>query len=113
MAYVEFAKLKETVRIEQVAEMLGLQLKESNGQLRGPCPLHGGGPRTLAITPSKGVWYCFAPECKRGGDSIELVAKVKQCDTQEAARIIASHFNVTTEKKIVEHKNPSKSSSRL
>ena len=36
---IDFADLKQTVPIERAAEWLGLQLKKTGGQLRGPCPV--------------------------------------------------------------------------
>lgn len=90
--YVDFAHVRRSVEIEQVAHWLGLELKRANEQMRGRCPLHDGGERALVITPAKGLWYCFAPECKAGGDCIELVAKVRQIGQRDAAIAIQKHF---------------------
>lgn len=90
MAYaVDFAELKARLSIEQVAEMLGLDAKQQNGQLRCRCPVHDGGSRALVITPAKESFYCFAPECKTGGDLIALYAHVKQLPVKEAAGELA------------------------
>lgn len=80
---LDFEKIKDGNPIEQVAERLGLELKKSNNQLRGPCPSGEGGERALVITPSKGVWYSFALE--KGGDVIALVQLVNDCSAKDAA----------------------------
>lgn len=86
MAYaVDFAELKARFSIEQVAAILGLDVKQQNGQLRCACPVHDGGSRALVITPAKEAFYCFAPECKTGGDLIELYAHSKQMSVKDAA----------------------------
>lgn len=92
-SFLDFAALKQAVSIEAVAEWLQLDLKkQSNGQLRGCCVMHGGSnDRELVITPSKGLFFCFGP-CG-GGDLIKLTAQVLKVGTKEAAQKIADHFN--------------------
>ena len=90
--YVDFAKLKASITIEQVIEMLNVPLTKKGEQLRGPCPIHDGdNPRQFVVTPSKGVWYCFG-DCDGGGDIIELVARMRGCSAKDAAAEIATHF---------------------
>jgi hypothetical protein len=89
--FVDFQLVKEKVSFEQVMQMLGLKMQQSGGQFRSSCPVHGGGERTLVVTPTKG-FYCFAD--KKGGDQIALVAHVRQCGNKEAAQAIASHYSL-------------------
>ena len=90
--YVDFNHVRRQVSIVQVAEWLGLELTPKGNQLRGSCPLHDGGSRALVITPSENIWYCWASECKSGGGTIELVAKIRQLDFRDAAIAIQRHF---------------------
>ncbi|MEQ9135738.1 MAG: CHC2 zinc finger domain-containing protein [Thalassobaculum sp.] len=91
MPFVDFAALKERVKIEEAAEMLGLRLKTTGQQLRGPCPVcESGGDRALVITPGKQLFYCFA--AKTGGDLIKLVAHVEKLGANEAAVRLDRHF---------------------
>ena len=84
MAYVDFSELKTRFTIEKVAELLGLQLKQSGQALRGPCPVcQSGGDRAIVITPAKGVFFCFG--AREGGDLIQLVAHIRKCDVKDAA----------------------------
>lgn len=87
-SYLDFEAIKEAHPIEGVAERLGLELKQSGKQLRGPCPSGQGGARALVITPDKGVWYSFAKE--QGGDVIALVQLVNDCSAKDAAAWIAN-----------------------
>lgn len=100
--YLDFAEIKERHPIEQVAERLGLQLKKSGNQLRGPCPSGAEGDRKFVITPSKGKWYSFAEET--GGDVISLVAFVNNVSLKEAAAWIAG--DTVPEKKRSERPSP-------
>ena len=93
-----FAELKQKLSIEQVATWLGLDFKKQGEQLRGPCPLHGGDDRTMVITPSKQVFYCFANECRKGGDLIELVVKVKKISPKDAGIALQNQFFGTAPK---------------
>lgn len=93
--YVDFRQLKESISIDQVAQMLGLELRQHGQQLRGRCPIHqGSNDREFVVTPAKGLFYCFGG-CG-GGDLITLVAKVRGVPTKEAAQAIAEHFAVGT-----------------
>lgn len=87
-SYICFQEVKDRVPIEQAVSMLGLDLKEHNGQLRGECPVCGeGGPRAFVVTPKKGKWFCFG--CKTGGDQIQLVAHIQGTHPKEAAFFLA------------------------
>jgi DNA primase len=87
MPYIDFADLKRQVSIEQAAELLGLQLKKEKTQLRGSCPsCNAGGDRALAITPDRGLFYCFPS--KSGGDCLALVQHITGVDLQEAAQFL-------------------------
>jgi DNA primase len=95
MPFVDFAKLKDRVTIEQAVAMLGLKLTPHGDQLRGPCPIcKSGGDRALVITKSKGLHYCFA--AKTGGDLIALVAHIRGVSPNEAAQLIAQQFGTGT-----------------
>lgn len=84
--YLDFAKIKEEHRIEDVARRLGLELTERNDQLRGKCPSGKGGDRALVITPKKQVWYSFGKQ--EGGDVIALVQLAKELPAKAAAEWI-------------------------
>jgi hypothetical protein len=88
VAYIPFDELKKQFTIEQVAQLLGLTLKKSGEAYRGPCPSCGsGGDRAIVITPTKGVWYCWAAH--EGGDLIALAAHMRKTDMKGAAAWLA------------------------
>lgn len=90
---VDFKSIREKVSIEQVASWLGFELKRTGDTLRGCCPVHqGSNPRQFVVTPAKGLWHCFAPECGKGGDVIQLLADARGMRQKEAAQFIAEHF---------------------
>jgi CHC2 zinc finger len=93
---LDFAGIKARVSLTQVMEMLDLRLKKSGSQFRGSCPVHGGGDRTLVITPSEG-FYCFAE--KKGGDQIALYAHVRDCNNYDAAAALSQHFRIEQPKR--------------
>jgi DNA primase len=94
----DFAEIKEKVSIEQAVEMLGLEVTRSGGQLRSPCPACGnGGHRALAITPSKGLAYCFSAGV--GGDVIFLASHIDKCSLVEAGNRLADYFKIGQKQK--------------
>ncbi|HEY1747802.1 MAG TPA: CHC2 zinc finger domain-containing protein [Xanthobacteraceae bacterium] len=89
----DFAKLKESVSIHQAAQFLGITAPEKNGSMRLQCPACKGTDRELAITPAKGVFFCF--NAKAGGDLIALVAHVTGLSQKEAAEALDEHYGVS------------------
>lgn len=80
---LDFKALRESLNIAEVAHTI-LKLTPENGQYRAPCPgCNAGGDRAIVITPAKGLFYCF--NAKKGGDTIRLVAHVKNIGMKEAA----------------------------
>lgn len=89
--FVDFAKLKERVKIEDAAQFLGLRMTRSGEALRGPCPAcKSSGDRALVVTPGKGVFYCFAS--RKGGDAISLVAHIRDIPVRDAGQALAQGF---------------------
>ena len=91
-SYVDFQKLKATITIVQVLEMLDIKNLTPHGQaLRGECPLcQVTNPRGFIVTPAKNSFYCFSE--KVGGDIIELAARFWRVTQKEGAQRIAKHF---------------------
>lgn len=92
---IDFAGIKARVSLEQVMELLDLRLKRSGNQFRGTCPIHGGDPRSLAVTPEEG-WYCH--QSGKGGDCIALYAHIRECNNYDAAAALSQHFRIETSK---------------
>jgi DNA primase len=87
MSFIDFTEVKKNVPIEKAVELLGLELKPRNNQLRGPCPVCDGGDRVLVVTPQKSAWYCFG--CKTGGDQISLAAHIRGEHPKDAAHYLS------------------------
>jgi DNA primase len=86
--FIPFDELKQRYTIEQVAQLLDLSLKRSGETFRGPCPACGsGGERAIVITPSKGLFFCWAGH--EGGDLIALAAHIRKTDAKGAAEWLA------------------------
>ena len=52
----------------------------------GPCPIHGGDNNgAFVVSRERNQWYCFT-RCSRGGDVVELVARLDLVNRVEAAR---------------------------
>lgn len=95
MPYIDFAAVKEAVSIEEAVRKLGLQTVKSANQLRGVCPTcKSGDPRALAITPNKGLYFCFSAQT--GGDQIALAAHIKGISNKEAAEWLMGNGTVNS-----------------
>jgi hypothetical protein len=76
MRGLDFREARARVRIGEVLELMGCQLRRVVGeQARGPCPLHrsrSATSRVFAVHLGKNVYHCFA--CGAGGNALDLWA---------------------------------------
>lgn len=93
--YIDFKSLKESVRIEDVAQAFDIELKGSNGSLRGECPMCRGSSRELAVNTKEGSYFCH--NAKYGGDLISLIAHTEGVRMKEAAQMIAERMGYQKE----------------
>jgi DNA primase len=94
--FVDIADTKQRISISQVVQMCGLVLKSEGQHLRGNCPFCKK-ERTFRVTPGAGqdglgMWGCFG--CAKRGDSVALVAYLRDMKMPEAARVIRDHFGL-------------------
>lgn len=90
--FVDFAAVKEAVSFTDAIDYLGLKLKASANQFRGPCPAcRTAGDRALVITEGRG-FYCWG--MKKGGDVIALAAHVLDLPAKEAAQELAERAGI-------------------
>jgi DNA primase len=88
---LNFKTLKAHVSIGMVLKAYGLDhaLYRRGDQLIGPCPLYGGDhPTAFRAHLKRGIWNCFTA-CG-GGDVVELIRRIEQCDYLRAAKILKS-----------------------
>ena len=91
MPFVDFAALKAALAIEEVARHMGLTIRPEGAQFRSACPAcNQGGDRAIVLTPSKGLFYCFA--AKEGGDCIKLAAHLLGVKQHDAALYLADQI---------------------
>ncbi len=68
-------------------------LKPLGGELRGPCPLHGGAGANFAVNPETGLWNCFS-RCQDGGDAFRFLEKKDGLAFPEALAQVADFAGV-------------------
>jgi putative transposase len=84
---IDFAAIKATVTMAQVLALLEFTpLSSRNNQERGPCPLHGSGPRSRSFSANlqAQTFQCF--KCHAHGNTLDLWAQAThQTDIYAAA----------------------------
>lgn len=98
--YNLFTFVKENVRIEDVAQRLGLQLEKSGNSFQGDCPTGhpSSGGKCFSVTKDEKTkqqyFHCF--NCLKSGDVITLVEITKHLDPIEAVEWLIKEFNLET-----------------
>jgi DNA primase len=95
---LDFAFVRSQISVEKMLEYLGLldTLRPSNGELRGPCPIHSKESdkrrRHFAVNPDKNVFRCFS--CNAYGNHLDLWAKLHDQTIYEATQDIIQTFKL-------------------
>ena len=97
--FIDFGAVKTAVSFGQVLEHYGLTAtmrSTRNGDgLEGSCPIHPDtGKDIFKVTLSKNCWFCHNSTCKCGGNHLDFVSKMENCDAHEAALKIDQWFNL-------------------
>ncbi len=100
--WVDFTELKRSVPIREVLERYGYLaglIEKKPGKLVGPCPLHGGKNATsFHVDTDRNIWNCFSgcrtPAGKSGGNVLDLVMVVEQCEIRDAGLKLAEWFGL-------------------
>lgn len=97
--FIDFGAVKAAVSFQQVLDHYGFtaQMRSTrNGDgLEGPCPIHEGTSQDIfKVTLSKNCWFCHNSACKCGGNHLDFVAKMENCNAHEAALRIDQWFNL-------------------
>jgi DNA primase len=90
--------MEKTFDIQEVAakvnivDVIGMfvQLKRDGGEFRGLCPFHPDRDPSFRVIPSlgpNGRFHCF-PCGDKGGDVVDFVRRMKNCDYRQAARFL-------------------------
>jgi DNA primase len=98
-AFIDFTAVKAAVSFQQVLEHYGLTTSMRsihNGDgFEGPCPIHEGTSQDIfKVTLSKNCWFCHNSQCKCGGNHLDFVAKMENCNAHEAALKLDQWFNL-------------------
>jgi DNA primase len=110
MSYIkeqaDFASIRANVTMQMLLDHYSITLKQQGQELRGKCPLPGcrAGARSFQVNLTKNVFYCFS--CKAGGNVIDFVAKIEECNIREAGLKIQQWFNLTGETSTPPAKQP-------
>lgn len=88
MPGIDFAVLRETVRMEHVLGVLDfVAVTRQGSQLHGPCLVHESSSprsRTFSVNVDSGRYYCH--KCGSHGNALELWSAVKKLSLHEAAQ---------------------------
>jgi DNA primase len=96
---IDFAFLRQQVRLEQVLAHLGLldQLRGSGLQRRGCCPVHShpaDRERTFSVHLGKNAFRCFQKDCGVQGNTLDLWAAIHRLPLYDAALHLAETFGL-------------------
>ena len=89
-------RIKRELKIKDLAEQAGIELKPKNGQFVTRCLWHDDKDPSLFIHPTKNLFNCFG--CDAGGDVIQWVMKRENLAFAEAVDQILEHHPHLMEK---------------
>ncbi|MEL6374609.1 MAG: CHC2 zinc finger domain-containing protein [Pseudomonadota bacterium] len=89
---IDVEALKRRVAIEDAVQAWcpGIVLRRQGADLVGLSPFKDERTPSFTVSPSKGVWFCFATD--QGGDAVRLVELLDGCPFPVAARRLADRM---------------------
>lgn len=70
-----------------------VNLRKAGVNYKGVCPFHGDRDASMVVSPAKNIWKCFG--CQKGGNVIAFLMEHEGLSFFEAAKQIASRYNIT------------------
>ena len=96
MAGIDFAALRQRLRLGQVLELLGfVPTTHLGAQVRGRCPIHGSRSpksRSFAAHLERHCWHCFG--CGAHGNALDLWSAATRLPLYEAALDLGRRLNL-------------------
>jgi DNA primase len=94
MPGIDFAAVRASVPLLDVLKLLDFQpVRRRGDRLRGPCPFGcNSSPRDFAAYLETNSYYCYS--CRRGGNQLELWARVHKLSIYDAARDLCYRLNI-------------------
>jgi len=90
--WVDFKKVKESVRFEQVLNHYGVKLKSTKGvELLGHCPFHDDKNPSFQVNTKKRLFYCHG--CGAKGNVLDFVSQKEAVSIREAALLLSEWFD--------------------
>lgn len=86
-----FKEINDRISIRQIIEYYHQPINKNN---KVSCPLHHDKTPSLSINEENNMFNCFSAGCNFGGDGIKFVARLKNIDNLEAAKLICKDFNL-------------------
>ncbi len=84
------AELKSQVDIAHIIEGF-IPVKKRGNRFMAVCPFHDDHSPSMNITPSMGIYKCFA--CGAGGDAFKFVMEYEKLDFGSAIEYVANVYN--------------------
>jgi transposase len=95
---IDYRYLRQQISIGEVLRLLNYPqpLTDAGTQVRGPCPLHHDRRHrsTFSVNLEKGIFQCFARECRAHGNVLELWAQAKGLTIHQAAFDLAEKLHL-------------------
>jgi DNA primase len=76
-----------------------VSLRPAGNYLKGLSPFQSEKTPSFTVSPGKKIFYCFSSNT--GGDVIEFVARVENCNNFEAAMILINQYNIIVPKELI------------
>ena len=86
----QLERIKRELKIKELAERAGVELKPKNGQFVMRCLWHEDNEPSLFIHPEKNLFNCFG--CDAGGDVIAWIMKQEKIEFAKAVEFILDSF---------------------
>ncbi len=94
MKRIDQQTIQRIIDSADIVEVVGdfVELKRRGANYIGLCPFHNDRSPSFSVNRARGICKCFS--CGEGGNAVNFVMKIRQCNYGEALRYIAAKYNI-------------------
>ena len=91
---IDHATIQRIIDAANIVDVVSdyVTLRRSGSRYKGLCPFHDDTTPSFYVTPSLGIFKCFA--CGKGGNAVHFIMGMEQLSYSEALRVLAKKYGI-------------------
>ena len=91
---IDHATIQRIIDAANIVDVVSdyVTLRRSGSRYKGLCPFHDDTTPSFYVTPSLGIFKCFA--CGKGGNAVHFIMEMERCSFHDAVELLAERAHI-------------------